>query len=137
MPTLTAADVNAFLAEVFPSAATSGFTCEALGERSSVARWRYDPGALRPGNYISGPTQFTLADTALWFACFTELGLEAMAVTSELSIRYLRPAQGGDLLARCALQSVSRRRLVGTVELWVDGAEDKLVALAQGSYARP
>ena len=80
---------------------------------------------------------FGLADIALWFAAFTEIGIEPMAVTSELSIRFLRPAQGGDLLARATLASVSTRRMVGSIDLWVDGGEDRLVAVAQGTYVRP
>lgn len=135
--TLTPDEVNAFLAEVYPSSYADGTRCVELGERSAVARWPFDDSELRPGDYISGPRMFAIADSALWFASFTVIGLEAMAVTSELSIRFLRPARNGDLLARAVLNSVSTRRLVGTVEIWVDGAPDRLVAAAQGSYTRP
>ena len=65
----------------------------------AVARWEYDPSQLRPGGYISGPTQFTLADTAIWFAVFTVIGISPMAVTTDLSISFLRPATGSDLWA--------------------------------------
>ena len=134
---ITPEDVNVFVAEVYPSSAATGTRCVELGEGVAVARWPYDETELRPGAYISGPRMFGLADSALWFATFTIIGLEPMAVTSEMSIRFLRPAQGGDLMARAVLNSVSRRRLVGTVELWVDGASERLVAVAQGSYSRP
>jgi uncharacterized protein (TIGR00369 family) len=80
---------------------------------------------------------FALADSALWYATFSVIGLEPMAVTSEMSIRFLRPAQGGDLVGRASINSVSTRRIVGTVEMWVEAKPDKLVAVAQGSYARP
>ena len=131
------ADVNAFISEVFPTAAHDGVRCEELGHRTATARWTYNETQLRPGGYISGPMIFALADTALWFATFTVIGLEAMAVTSEMSVRFLRPAQGADLLARAVINSAGSRRLVGTIELWVDGSPDRLVAMAQGSYARP
>lgn len=138
MPTpLTPEEVNSFVADVYPSSYADGTRCLELGEGMAVARWPYDESELRPGSYISGPRMFALADSALWFATFTVVGLEAMAVTSELSIRFLRPAQHGDLLARAVLNSVSTRRLVGTVEIWVNGTPDRLVAAAQGSYARP
>lgn len=136
-PSLTPDEVNSFLAEVFPSSYAEGTRCVELGERTALARWPYDDNELRPGGYISGPRVFSLADSALWFASYTVIGLEAMAVTSELSIRFLRPARNGDLLARAVLNSVSTRRLVGTVEIWIDTAPDRLVAVAQGSYARP
>ncbi|MFZ0015420.1 MAG: PaaI family thioesterase [Acidimicrobiia bacterium] len=133
----TPADVNDLVAEEFPAAYAEGNRCVDLGEGTALARWSFDAGKLRPGAYISGPTLFSLADCSLWFATFTVLGLEPMAVTSELSIRFLRPAQNGDVLARATLNSVSARRLVGTIEMWVDGTPDRLVAVAQGSYARP
>ena len=136
-PHLTPDKINEFVAEAFPSAARDGIRCEALGERTATARWPFDGDELRPGGYISGPRIFGLADSALWFATFTVIGIEAMAVTSEMSVRFLRPARNGDLLARAVINSASARRLVGTIELWVEGAPDRLVAVAQGAYARP
>ena len=136
-PSLTAEDVNRYLPEAYPAAARSGIRCDEVGERFAVARWTYDESELRPGHYISGPTMFTVADSALWFAVFSVLGIESMAVTSELSIRFLRPAQHGDVVARATIHSVSTRRIVGNVELWVDDRPDRLVAIAQGTYVRP
>lgn len=134
---ITPEDVDALVAREFPASYAEGNRCIELGERTALARWAFDPSKLRPGAYVPGPVLFALADSVLWYACFTVLGLEPMAVTSEMSIRFLRPAQGGDVLARATLNSVSQRRLVGTVEIWVDGAPEKLVAVAQGSYSPP
>ena len=134
---LTPEQVNEFVADVYPAAAAEGTRCEELGDGWAVARWPFDDAELRPGRYISGPRMFSSADSALWYATFTVIGLEAMAVTAELSIRFLRPAQNGDLMARAVINSASTRRLFGTIELWIDGSPDRLVALAQGSYARP
>ena len=137
-PTIpTAEEVNAHFVEVFPAAASTGVRCHSIQEGSATARWSFDETQLQPGRYISGPTMFTLADTALWFAAFSVIGIESMAVTSEMSIRFLRPAQDGDLLARASIDSVSSRRIVGTIQLWIDGHPDLLVAVAQGGYARP
>ena len=136
-PSPTAADVNAFLPGAFPALAAAGVSCEHIGEDTATARWRYDPAALRPGNYISGATLFALADSALWFAVFAVVGLEDMAVTSEMSIRFLRPAMGGDVLAHADVRSASSRRIVGTIEVWVEGNRERLVAVAQGTYVRP
>lgn len=134
---ITRDQVNELVAAEFPASYAEGNRCVELSEGTAVARWTFDLTKLRPGAYVPGPTLFALADSALWYACFTVLGLQPMAVTSEMSIRFLRPAQGGDVLARATLNSVSTRRLVGTVEIWVDGAPDKLVAVAQGSYSPP
>lgn len=137
MPGFTPEEVNAFVAEAFPAAYEDGIRCEEVAVGMTVARWHFDETQLRPGAYIPGPRMFGLADSALWFAAFTVIGFEPMAVTSEMSIRFLRPAQGNDLMARATINSTSARRLVGTIELWIDGSPDKLVAIAQGTYARP
>ena len=50
-----------------------------------------------------------MADSAVWFLVNGALGrLEPMTVTSELSIRFLRPAKGDKLYAR-AHQSAKER----------------------------
>ena len=134
---MTPADVDHLVATGFPAAYAGGFRCEELGERWATARWTYDPATLRPGGYISGPTLFGLADLAFWFATFTVLGPAPMAVTSDMSIAFLRPALGGDVLARADLLAEGKSRIYGEVRLWVEGAEDRLVAHATGSYSPP
>jgi len=130
----TAEAVNDFFAREFPSGHAGGLRCVEIGAGFAVARWPYDPTQLRPGSLISGPTQFALADLAFWFATFTAVGLAPMAVTSELYIAFLRPAKGGDLLARAELLRVGRTKISGVVRLWIDGAPDRPVAHASGSY---
>ncbi len=134
--TLTPEEVDAFVARVYPITAAEGYRCAELGEDFAVATWRHDERALRPGGLISGPVQFATADLALWFVSFTQLGLEAMAVTSDMQIAFLRPARGGDLVARAELLRAGKTRITGRVLLWIDGDEDRPVAHATGSYAR-
>lgn len=130
----TPAAINEFFAREFASASYGGYRCMESGPGFVVTRWTYDPTTLRPGGFISGVTQFALADVALWFLTFTVLGLAPMAVTSELTISYLRPAVGGDLVARADLLRAGKSKIAGTVRLWVDGAPDKLVSHVVGSY---
>lgn len=131
---LTPDEVDAFVAAEYPAAHQGGFRCASVTEGSVVARWTHDPATLRPGGLISGPIQFTAADLALWYLSFTIVGLQPMAVTSDLSISFLRPASGGDLLAKAHLLRAGRTRIVGRVDLRVDG-DDRLVGHATGSYA--
>lgn len=131
---LTPTAVDEFLAEVYPAAATA-FVCEEVGAQHALARWKYSESLLRPGGFISGPTLFTCADVALWYLSFTQLGLQAMAVTSDLHIDFLRPATGGDVMARADLLRSGKSRVTGRVSMWVVGREDKPVAHATGSYA--
>ena len=53
---------------------------------------------LRPGGVLSGPTLFEAADLAMYAVVLGHIGPQLMAVTSDLSIRYLRKAAPADVL---------------------------------------
>ena len=127
--------INDMVRSAFPG---SRNYCHELGPGYAISRLEAAEGDLRPGGFISGPTQFGAADAALWFATFVGLGrMESMALTSELSIRFLRPAIGSVLYARADVDIVTRRSVVGTVRLWCDDEVDRPTATAQGTYAIP
>jgi acyl-coenzyme A thioesterase PaaI-like protein len=133
--TLGIAEINAMVTEQFPG---TGNRCIELGPDHAVAAYDVTPSDIRPGGFVSGPCQFAIADCALWFLAFVGLGrIEPMALTSELSIRFLRPAVGERMICRATLEAVSRRSVVGTAHVWVDGAPDRITAAAQGTYAVP
>lgn len=132
---VTPETVDAFVVEQWPNRNHSSRCLEVSG-RHALAEITVGPEEIRPGGYVSGPTQFAAADLALWYACFGAIGLEAMAVTSELSIRFLRPAHGELLVARAELHSVGRRQLSGSVVIWTDDPT-KPVSISQGSYVAP
>jgi uncharacterized protein (TIGR00369 family) len=133
LPTVEA--INAMIVEQFSG---TGSRCAAVGADFALAHATTDQDALRPGGFISGPTQFGLADAALWYLTFGAIRrIEPMALTSELSIRYLRPALGTQLWARATLDKAGRRNVVGTVRIWCDDDEDRITATAQGTYALP
>lgn len=133
MSLVTVAQINDFVAREFPA---SDNRCEQVGEGWAIARLGARSTSIRPGDIISGTTVFGLCDEALYYACFTVIGIEPMTLTSEMSIRYLRPARGAELRARADLHDVGRRSLVGSIVAWTDDA-DKPVAVAQGTYVRP
>lgn len=128
-------DINEMVSVQYPG---TGNYCIEVGRDHALAGYRVVDTDIRPGGFVSGPTQFGLADCALWFVAFVALGrIEPMALTSELSIRFLRPAQGTTLFARATMDAVSRRSVVGTVNLWCDDQVDRITATAQGTYALP
>ncbi len=133
--TPSATEVNEMVDQLFPGSVNP---CVELNSNSALARREITAEELRPGDFISGPTQFGLADAVLWYLVFGAIGrIEPMALTSEASIRFLRPAQGSILWARATLEVAGRRNVVGTVRLWCDDREDKPTATAQGTYALP
>ncbi|MCU1400826.1 MAG: hypothetical protein JWN62_3935 [Acidimicrobiales bacterium] len=133
MSRVTVEAINEFLLAEFPG---NSNRCESVGDRWAVARMDAHEGNLRPGGIISGPTVFGICDAALYYACFTVLGIVPMALTSEMSIRFLRPARGQVLRARAELHHAGRRSLIGSVIAWTDDP-DKPVAAAQGTYVAP
>lgn len=111
--------------------------CKEVGPDHAVAILVSEKADIRPGGYISGPTLFSAADAALWFLCFGACGrIEPLALTSDLTIRFLRPARGKTVYARADLNKAGRRSVVGTVTVWID-AEDAPCAVAQGTYILP
>ena len=131
---VTADAVNAMLAEHFPTSAS----CAEVGHDFAVATASVASMAIRPGGYVSGPTQFALADAALWYATFVAIGrIEPMALTSELSIRFLRPAQGTRIWARATVETATRRSVVGSIKVWMDDADERPTSIAQGTYVLP
>ncbi len=112
--------------------------CAEISPTHAVAKHVVNQDVLRPGGFVPGPTQFSLADVALWYVTFGAIGrIEPMALTSELSIRFLRPAQGDVMWARADLDKAGRSSVVGTVRIWMDDNPDRLVSTAQGTYALP
>lgn len=113
--------------------------CTELGDDFVMTSWDVDPvDDIRPGGYVSGPTQFKIADGALWYLTFVALGrIEPMALTSELSMRFLRPAIGTRMICRATLEAANRRSVVGTCHIWVDGEPGRITSTAQGTYAIP
>lgn len=133
MSRATVDEINAFLRTDFGGSTN---TCESIGDGWAVALVRTTDASLRPGGIISGPTMFGICDAALYYACFSVLGISPMTVTSEMSIRFLRAATGAELRARADLVKVGRRAIVGNVIAWTDD-ESKPVAVAQGTYMPP
>jgi uncharacterized protein (TIGR00369 family) len=132
---LTVDAINAVVQTSFPG---SSHRCYEIGANYAITRLDVDESHIRPGGYVSGPTQFGAADAVLWYGCFAALGrIEQMALTSELSIRFLRPAIGKVVWARADIDIVTRRSIVGTVRVWMDDDPDRITATAQGTYAIP
>ena len=140
--------VCAYLHEVWPETC-SEVRCHEISGQHVLISHRAPPEALRPGGYVSGPFQFTVADLGMWCMTWGHGGFEAMALTSELSIRFLRPAIGSCIWARVELNAASGRSVVSTATLWArqtESVEDameiqagraKPCSVAQGTYVLP
>jgi uncharacterized protein (TIGR00369 family) len=127
-------DIREFMKESFPQAKVEVL---AVGDNSSTLRQQVDASHLRPGGTVSGPTLMGLADAALYVAILGEIGLVALAVTTNLNINFLRkPLADRPLLAECRLIKLGKVLAVGEVTLYSEGQEEP-VAHVTGTYSIP
>lgn len=136
-PILDADGVSALLRRAFPGP-TDAMIPRVLEVHPGRVRVMqpYHEGMLRPGGLISGPNQMSIADTASYALILSHLGPELMAVTSSLTINFLRGAKPGDLQAEAAFLKLGRRNVVCDVRIWTE-SPDRLAAQASVTYARP
>lgn len=137
MPGFSPLEANEFLAEAFPAAYADGVRCAAVEVGTAVARRHFDETQLAPGRLHPWPTHLRPGRHGTLVRSLHSHRLRAHGGDKREVDPFLRPAQGDDLMARATINSTSARRLVGSIELWVDGSDEKLVAVAQGTYARP
>jgi len=130
----TKSDIANFLLREFPQ---TKCTVVAVGHRSATVRHAIGKAELRPGGTVSGPVLVAVADVALYVAILGEIGLVPLAVTTSLSINFLRkPAADAAILGTCRLMKVGRSLIVGEVELYSEGLGEP-VAHAVGTYSVP
>jgi uncharacterized protein (TIGR00369 family) len=92
---------------------------------------------LRPGNTVSGPALFALADVAVYLAILSRIGMAPLTVTTNCSIDFLRKPQAGrDVLAHTRILKLGRTLAIGDALLFMDGGADP-VARANLTYAVP
>jgi len=135
---MTAGEIEDLLRREFPQAFYDG--CGLSLERVHYAdvrvRRAYHEDHLRPGGTISGPTMMELADFAMYVAVFSAIGPQPLAVTTNLSINFLRKPAAADLLADAKLLKVGKRLVVGEVAIYSDGM-DEPVAHVTSTYSVP
>ncbi len=123
-----------FFKRDFPQA---DFLIESIDNQSATIRKEINQNHLRPGGTVSGPVLMEVADAALYVAILGEIGLVALAVTTNLNITFLRkPSSDKDIIATCKLLKVGKLLVIGEVSLFSDGSSEP-VAHAVGTYAIP
>ncbi|NND93005.1 MAG: PaaI family thioesterase [Granulosicoccus sp.] len=93
---------------------------------------------LRPGGTIAGPVMMGLADAALYALVLSRIGPVELAVTTSLSINFLRKPEPADVIAEARMLKLGKRLAVGEVTLFSErpGVGDP-VAHVTGTYSIP
>ena len=135
-PKITVAAFSALLRRDLPMMADWGVKVLSIGVGSARLRLPANKKFLRPGNTVSGPVLMGLADVALYAALLGALGHVPLAVTSNLTINFLRKPGHGAVRAEAKILKLGRRIAVGEVGLY-PGDESEMAAHVIASYAIP
>jgi len=137
-PALARGELESFLRVEFPQVfnAGSGLAIEEIWHGGAQIRQAYREDFIRPGGTISGPTMMALADFAMYVAVLASIGPAPLAVTTNLSINFLRKPGAADLLAEARLMKLGKRLAVGEVAIRSAGGGE-LVAHATSTYSIP
>jgi uncharacterized protein (TIGR00369 family) len=137
-PALAQGELESFLRKEFPQVfnAGSGLSIEEVWHGGAQVRQAYREDFIRPGGTISGPTMMALADFAMYVAVLAAVGPVPLAVTTNLSINFLRKPGAADLLAEAKLMKLGKRLAVGEVAIRSVGGVE-LVAHATSTYSIP
>lgn len=132
---MDAPQLEAFIATHFPQA--KGYSqIVSLTEEALELRMPFRTDMLRPGGTISGPALMGLADTGAYYLILARIGPVALAVTSSLTINFLRKPEPIDVLATTRVLKLGRQLAVCEVHMRSDGSE-ALVAQATVTYSIP
>lgn len=132
MPSL--AELRLFFASDFPQCTA---TIEDAAAGRARARQRVGDEHLRPGGTVSGPAMMALADAAAYAAILATIGIVPLAVTTNMSMTFMRrPRADRALVADATLLKVGRRLVVADVRVFSEDEPDA-VAQATITYSVP
>ncbi|MCR5859223.1 PaaI family thioesterase [Mesorhizobium sp. J428] len=135
-PVMTADEINDYLNVVYPQLNDqySDYVAIDVKPGECTVRLNANQRHLRPGDTVSGPCLFTLADIGGYACVLSHIGREALAVTTSLNINFMRKAGPGPIDGHCRILKLGKNLMVFDIDIVADGAT---VAHATGTYAIP
>jgi uncharacterized protein (TIGR00369 family) len=137
-PGMTAGEANELLARVFPELNRQRHSYEVIDifPGGCTVRLNADESHLRPGGTVSGPSLFALADVGGYVCALSHAGPNALSVTTNLNINFVRKAEAGPIDGHCRILKLGRNLMVFDVDI-VAGLNKLTVAHATGTYSIP
>lgn len=136
MPLVSADEFQALIDEQLPLVEMFGIVTERIERGSAVMRMRFNPALVRPGGTIAGPALMALADVTMYAVVLGLIGRVELAVTTNLTIHFLRKPPPGDVVAEGRILKLGKRLAVGEVLLRGEASDD-VVAHVTGTYSIP
>jgi uncharacterized protein (TIGR00369 family) len=137
-PVLDARQVDALLAKEFPQLNPDAASYEILEvfPGGCTVRLNATVRHLRPGGTVSGAALFMLADIGGYVCVLSHAGPNALSVTTNLSINFMRKVGIGPIDGHCRILKLGKSLMVFDVDI-VAGADGETVAHAAGTYSIP
>ena len=137
-PLMDAEQVNDLMGRVYPqlNEAMRAFYATDVFPGGCVVRLDADERHLRPGNTVSGPSLFTLADIGGYVCVLTHAGPDALSVTTNLNINFMRKAEAGPIDGHCRILKLGKSLMVFEIDMRA-GPDQLTVAHATGTYSIP
>ena len=121
-----------------PFAALMGIEVDYFQQDHVRLRAVYHERFLRPGGTIAGPVMMGLADAAIYALVLSRIGAVELAVTTQLSINFLRKPLPGDVIADARMLKLGKRLAVAEARMYSeDGDPDEPVAHVTATYSIP
>ncbi|MBS8272427.1 PaaI family thioesterase [Thalassospira tepidiphila] len=133
---VTPADFDAIMRQKVPFVGDMGVVTESLSEDTAILRLPFSERYLRPGNVVTGPAIFALADIALYAVAWLVVPKADLAVTTEATVHFLSGAKPGDLIAEAKILKAGRRLLIAECHIR-SAVDDSVCAHVIGTYAMP
>lgn len=137
-PQMCAEEVNQLLKRVYPQLNQEFAAYRAIDvfPGGCTVRLDADHRHLRPGGTVSGPSLFTLADIGGYVCVLSHAGPDALSVTTNLNINFMRKAEAGPIDGHCRILKLGRNLMVFDIDI-VAGPDRQTVAHATGTYSIP
>jgi len=137
-PVMDAEEINTFLKKVYPQLNDdyADYVATDIFPGGCTVRLNAGERHLRPGNTVSGPSLFTLADIGGYVCVLSHAGPEALSVTTNLNINFMRKAEAGPIDGHCRILKLGRSLMVFEIDM-VAGPDGLTVAHATGTYSIP
>jgi uncharacterized protein (TIGR00369 family) len=133
-PKISAAASAALALEGVPYAGQLDCRFERFEAGRLTVRMPYQPLLRRPGGTICGPALMALADITLYGVVMSMIGRVELAVTTDITIHFLRRPPLEDVIAEGRLLKLGRRLAVGEVTMRC-GQDPQPICHVVGTYA--
>jgi len=113
-----------------------GVKATEITARGATVHLDIRPEFLRHGGTVSGPIVMAVADVAMYAAIMGAVANGERAVTSDMTMHFMRRPQGEKLTGEARILRQGKRSVVCAVDVYVEG-QGESVCHVVGTYALP